>query len=60
MSDYWGQVDLYIGGTEHALLGSEDLAIETIPRKWDLELNSALILYPGPPIPQEPLLFVFV
>ncbi len=45
---------------EPALLGSCDLAIETIPLKCDLELNSALILYPGPPIPQEPLLSVFV
>src|SRR5579875_268763 len=36
---------------EPALFGSAARAIETIPLRWDLGLNSALIVYPGPPVP---------
>ena len=40
-----------------ALSGSCALAIETIPRKCDLVLNSPLTLNPGPPVPHW--LFIF-
>src|SRR5579883_1242571 len=36
---------------EPALSGSSDLAMETTPLTWDFELNSAFMVYPGPPMP---------
>src|SRR5439155_18685733 len=47
---------------EPALLGSWARAMETTPRLWGTSLNSALIVYPGPPVPwrSRPALRSFV
>ena len=34
--------------------GWAERAMEMTPRTWDLALNSALILKPGPPVPGMP------
>ena len=37
---------------DEAEFGSDERAIETIPRLWDVSLNSALTFLPLPPVPQ--------
>ena len=43
-----------------AEFGSWERAIERIPRSWWTSLNSASTFQPGPPVPQERRLSVFV
>src|SRR5437879_11661967 len=60
---YWrsrkGESFTTMKNCEPALSGLLDRAIETIPRLWDLALNSAFILWLGPSLPYSLFLLGF-